>query len=98
MIPRAILAVAYATGRTSHARRVKSDDTDKKGCPGPPGWGFGVGLTTPHSKKLIVMKVEQKQKLDRFNDDGRKKTKDTKISRKRSSTARSEKMETVGDR
>jgi hypothetical protein len=23
---------------------------------GPPGWGFGVGLTTPHSKKLIVTK------------------------------------------
>jgi hypothetical protein len=32
--------------------------------------GFGVGLTTPHSKKLIVTKVEQRKKLDRFNDDG----------------------------
>jgi hypothetical protein len=42
-----------------------------------------VGLTTPHSKKLIVMKVEQRRKLDRFNDDGRKRT---------------EKMERVGDR
>jgi hypothetical protein len=31
---------------------------------------FGVGLTTPHSKKLIVTKVEQKKKLDGFNDDG----------------------------
>jgi hypothetical protein len=29
-----------------------------------------VGLTTPHSKKLIVTKVEQRKKLDRFNDDG----------------------------
>jgi hypothetical protein len=53
----------------------------KKGYPGPPGWGFGVGLTTPHSKKLIVTKVEQREKLDRFNDDGelvtdRKKWKD----------------------
>jgi hypothetical protein len=37
---------------------------------GPPGWGFGVGLTTPHSKKFIVTKVEQRKKLDRFNDDG----------------------------
>jgi hypothetical protein len=59
MIPRAILAVAYATGRASHARQVKGDDPDKKGYPGPPGWGFGIGLTTPHSKKLIVTKVEQ---------------------------------------
>jgi hypothetical protein len=32
--------------------------------------GFGVGLTTPHSKKFIVTKVEKKKKLDGFNDDG----------------------------
>jgi hypothetical protein len=40
-----------------------------------------VGLTTPHSKKKksIVTKIEQREKLDRFNDDGRKRTKDTKI-------------------
>jgi hypothetical protein len=42
----------------------------KKGYPGPPGWEFGVGLKTPHSKKLIVTKAEQRKKLDRFNDDG----------------------------
>jgi hypothetical protein len=47
MIPRAMLAVAYATGRASHARQVTGDDPDKKGYPSPPGWGFGVGLTTP---------------------------------------------------
>jgi hypothetical protein len=29
-----------------------------------------VGLTTPHSKKLIVTKFEQRKKLDGFNDDG----------------------------
>jgi hypothetical protein len=40
---------------------------------------FGVGLTTPHSKKLIVTKVKQREKLDRFNDAGWKRTKDTKI-------------------
>jgi hypothetical protein len=50
---------------------VKGDDQDKKGYHDAPGWGFGVGLTTPHSKKLIVTKVEKKKKkLDRFNDDG----------------------------
>jgi hypothetical protein len=82
MIPRAMLAVAYAIGRASHARQVKGDDPDKKGYPGPPGWGFGVGLTTPHSKNLVT-KVEQREKLDKFNDDGWK---------------RIEKMESVGDR
>jgi hypothetical protein len=61
MIPRAMLAVAYATGRTSHARQVKGDDTDKNGYPGPPGWEFGVRLTTSHVKKLIVAKVEQRR-------------------------------------
>jgi hypothetical protein len=74
-----MLAVAYATGRASPARQVKGDDPDKKGYPGPPGWGLGVGLATPHNKKLIVTEVEQREKLDRFNDDGRKRTKDTKI-------------------
>jgi hypothetical protein len=32
--------------------------------------GFGMGLTTPHSKKLTVTIVEQRKKLDGFNDDG----------------------------
>jgi hypothetical protein len=71
MIPRAMLAVAYATGRASNARQVKGDDPDKKGNPGPPGWGFGVKVTTPDSKKLIVTKVEKRKLLDRFNDDGK---------------------------
>ena len=67
-----MLAVAYGTGRTSHARQVKGADPNKKGYPGPQGWGFGVGLRTPPSKKkLIVTKVEQRKKLDRLNDDGR---------------------------
>jgi len=77
MILRAMLAVAYATGRVSHARQVKGDDPDKKRYSGPPGWGFGMGLTTPPSKKIIVTKVEQRKKLDRLNDDGRKETRYT---------------------
>jgi hypothetical protein len=51
MILRAILAVAYATGRVSHARQVKGDDPDEKGYPVPPGWGLDVRLTTPPHKK-----------------------------------------------
>jgi hypothetical protein len=56
MIPRAMLAVAFATGRASPARQVKGDDPDKKRYPGPPGWGFGVGLTNPRSKSLLLRK------------------------------------------
>ena len=38
-----------------------------------------MGLTTPHSKKLTVTKVEEREKLDSFKNDGQKRTKDTKI-------------------
>jgi hypothetical protein len=54
-----MLAVAYDTGRASHARQVKGDDPDKKGYPVPQVWVFDVGLTTPHNKKLIVTKVKK---------------------------------------
>jgi hypothetical protein len=51
MILTTMLAIAYVTGRISHARQVKGDDPDEKGYPGPPGWGLGVRLTTPLHKK-----------------------------------------------
>jgi hypothetical protein len=76
MIPRAMLAVAYATGMASHVRQVKGDDPDKKGYHGSPGWGFGVGLTPPHSKKLIVRKVEQRKSWMDLTMTDRKKWKD----------------------
>jgi hypothetical protein len=43
---------SLAAGRISHVRQVKGDDPDKKGYPGPPDWGFGVGLTASPLKKL----------------------------------------------
>ena len=36
-------------------------------------------ITTPHSKKLIVMKVKQRKKLDRLNNNGQKWTRYTEI-------------------
>jgi len=47
MIPRAMLAVAYATGTAFHAGQVNGDNPDKKGYPGPPGWGVGHEANNP---------------------------------------------------
>jgi hypothetical protein len=74
-----MLAVAYATGRASHARQFKGDDPDKKGYPGPPGWGGLAWGSQPHTvKKLIVTKVEQRKSwmdltmMERVGDGGKK--------------------------
>jgi hypothetical protein len=49
--------VTVGTGRVSLARQVKGDDPDKKGY--APGWGLGVGLTTPPYKKSVLVKSLQ---------------------------------------
>jgi hypothetical protein len=61
MMLRAKLLVAYATSKATHARQVKGDDPDKKGYPGPPGWGLGVGPTTLPRKTRHVKETETKQ-------------------------------------
>jgi hypothetical protein len=60
MILRAMLAVAYATGRVFHAKQVKGDDSDEKGYPGPPGLGLGVRLKTPPHKKILLRHLKSR--------------------------------------
>jgi len=62
MILRAMLAVAYATGRASHVRQVKDDDPDKNGYLGLQVGGFGVTLTTLPSKKKYCYESRTKEK------------------------------------
>jgi hypothetical protein len=57
--PVAMLAAAYATGRVSHARRVKGDDPDEKGYPGPPGWGLAWGCVGYTVKNLLLRKSKK---------------------------------------
>jgi hypothetical protein len=54
MIPRAVLAVAYATGRASHARQVKGDDPDKKGLPWSSRFGVWRAANNPTVKNLLL--------------------------------------------
>jgi hypothetical protein len=89
MIPRAMLAVAYATGRVSHTRQVKGDDPDKKGYPGPPGWGLGVRLTTPPRKKVLLGNLNWRPRTtqgcradDNDDDDDEKGSASTKVWKK----------------
>jgi hypothetical protein len=68
----------------------------KKGYPGPPGWGFGMELTTPHSKKNLLLRKSSKgiSWIDLMMMDGKGRTQKRmeRRSRKRSSSVGSEKM------
>jgi hypothetical protein len=52
--PKSYVGGSVATGRVSLAGQVKGDEPDKKGYPGPPGWGLGVRLTTSHRKIMVT--------------------------------------------
>ena len=67
MTPRAMLAVEHATGRVSRPRQFKSDDPDRKGYPGLPGWGLD-------RKKILLQNLKEK-KLDGYLSDMKKFTK-----------------------
>jgi hypothetical protein len=54
--PESYAGGSIATGRVTHARQVKGDDPDKKGYPGPPGWGLGARLTILSRENQTVAK------------------------------------------
>jgi hypothetical protein len=46
--------------QTKRDTLVKGDDPDKKGYPGPPGWGLGVRLITPPHKKIMLRDLKRR--------------------------------------
>jgi hypothetical protein len=70
MIPRAMLAVAYATGRASHVRQVKGDDPDKKGYQ-VSRLGVWRGANNPTQYKKLLLRKSNKgrsEKVERVGD------------------------------
>nr|XP_042895535.1 craniofacial development protein 2-like [Parasteatoda tepidariorum] len=55
-------ARASAPGRVTQAGLVGGETPDEEEHPGPPGWGLGVGPTTPPCKKLHVTKSQVENK------------------------------------
>ena len=60
IIPRALLPVAYATGRAFNTRQVKGDDPDKKRYPVSPSWELGIRLTTSLLKKILLRNLKRR--------------------------------------
>ena len=57
--PESYAGSSDATGMISRARQVKGDDLDKKGYPGPPGWGLGERLTVSTRKTCICRETSK---------------------------------------
>jgi len=57
--PESYAGGSVATGKPSHATQVKDDDPYKKGYPIPPGWGFGMRLTTSTHKIYICLEASK---------------------------------------
>jgi hypothetical protein len=74
MILRAMLAVAYATVGPSLPDRSRVMTQTKRNTLVLQVRCLGWGLQSHTVKQLIDAKVEQRNKLDKFNDDGRKRT------------------------
>jgi hypothetical protein len=55
--PESYAGSSDATGMASRAIQVKGDDPDKKGYPGPPGWGLGVRLTVSPRKTYTCLEL-----------------------------------------
>ena len=60
MILRAMLAVAYATGRAFQPRQVKGDDPDKKGIPWSSRLGVWHGANNPTQQKNLLFRKSSK--------------------------------------
>jgi hypothetical protein len=60
--PESYAGSSVVTGRASHAGQVVSDGPDENGYSGPPGWGLGVGLTSPSKRADIEKTSEVPQK------------------------------------
>jgi hypothetical protein len=52
------------TGRASHCRQVKADNPDKKGYPGTPGWGLGMGLTAQSRITCLLRNFNQSLRME----------------------------------